>query len=104
MDDMTAGMGGDGGSGLPDATDSIGSGLGDIGHGIMDAAASAGRATWDVMQAGGDMVVGTGHAFAAGADAFVNDMPGANAQNDAANADAASMYSHIDDAEKEIGF
>jgi len=104
MDEMSTGSDGDSGFGLPDVTDSIGTGLGGIGSGIVDAVSSAGRAAWDVAQAGGDAAVTTGHALAAGYDAFANDMPGATAQNEAAQASADSFYGHIDDAEKEIGF
>ncbi len=104
MDDMTTGSEGDSGFGLPDVTDSIGTGLGSIGSGIVDAASSAGRAAWDMAQAGGDAAAVVGHQVAAGFDAFGSDIPGATAQNAAGDAAYNDMLGHVDDAEKEIGF
>jgi hypothetical protein len=95
---------GSGDSGFPDVSASIGSGFGSIMDGVVDVAKSAGDAALNAAYTVGDTAEIAYHSFAAGADAAVGDMAGANAQNDAANAEVKEVYEDVGNIRKDIGF
>ncbi len=95
---------GSGDSGFPDVSASIGSGFGSIVDGVVDAAKSAGDAALNAAYVVGDTAEIAYHSFAAAGDAGVGDMAGANAQNDAANAEVDEVFEDVGNIRKDIGF
>jgi len=92
------------GFGIPDVSASIGSGFGSIVDGVVDAAKSAGDAALNAAYAVGDTAQGMYHSTAAAGDAWMGDMAGATAENDASFEERRQIDEDVANIKKDIGF
>ncbi len=98
MDDYGSGESPEGSA----ADASIVGGFGSIIDGVVDVATSAGDAALNSAYAVGDAAAATYYSAAAGGDAFIGDMAGANANNDEANKQTAEFYQDVDNIGQDI--